>query len=89
MIRFNLSGLLMAFVCGIAYGILTSLEVEEPQSIYIVVALMFGMDIVYRWRNDEEGVWKWLDGKAGGFLGITPVWITALILALLAGIGWL
>lgn len=80
MIRFNASGFVMGILCAVCWTIFGAISITKPISGYIALGILFLMDIAYRWYNDEEGVWKWLDGKSGGFLGITPVWITAIIL---------
>lgn len=78
----------MGLICGCMWGALNTFRVEEPTAAYLALGVLLVMDLVYRWRNEaEEGVWKWFNGKAGGFLGITPVWMTALILGGLLAAG--
>lgn len=89
MIRFNLIGFVMAAIFGVIWGIISTIGVADPVGAYIALSALFLMDVVYRFWNDEEGIWKWLDGKSGGFLGITPVWITAILLAILFATGFL
>ena len=89
MIRFNLIGFVMAAIFSVIWGITSAIGVGDPAGAYISLTVLFLMDVVYRFWNDEEGIWKWLDGKSGGFLGITPVWITAILLAILFATGFL
>ncbi|MEM7797948.1 MAG: hypothetical protein AAF633_02055 [Chloroflexota bacterium] len=87
MIRFNLSGLIMLIIAAFA-GLATSAVVGEAWPL-ATAGLLIPMDIAYRWRSSEDGWQKWLAGRSGGFLGITPVWITGLLLLGLHFSGWL
>ena len=89
MIRFNVSGLIMGVLCAVCWSIFSAIGIAEPMAAYVALGTLLLMDIAYRWTNDEEGIWKWLNGKSGGFLGIAPVWITAIILIGLFASGFL
>ena len=90
MIRFNFPGLVMGIICGVVWGILLALNIGDTIAAYGMIGTMFLLDIAYRLRNGEDGVWdKRFDGKTGGFLGITPVWLPAVIMLALFQTGWL
>ena len=87
MIRFNLSGLIMFLVAALV-GTIASLILGN-NGILVAVGVLIPLDLVYRWRSSEEGWAKWLAGNTGGFLGITPAWMTGLILLGIHFSGWL
>lgn len=89
MIRFNLPGLVMVFFCGAMWGALGAFGLAENTAAYVMLAVMFVFDVVYRLRHEETGVWKWLGSHAGGFVGIAPVWLVAVVLAAMLTGGYL
>jgi hypothetical protein len=89
MIHFNVLGAVMLLgsaLVGFAFG---AFGVSPRIYGTIALLLMCTLDILYRWRNKAEGREKWLGQRTGGFLGIAPVWITALVLAVLLYAGLL
>lgn len=87
MVRFNFHGLVMLLVAGCA-GLASSWLVVENW-LLVTAVLLVVLDVIYRSRTIHQGWDKWLAGYTGGFLGISPVWITGLLLLVLHFTGWL